>query len=100
MPVGFEPQQEKVPLAPEHILRVVNLWQETTKLMIWVTRNRREEPSTKFGSSLLERETTNSNPVDGLRCTHNIKECFVISSTIQIQQLLFIFGHTKTDLYQ
>ena len=54
MPVGFEPRQEKIPLAPEHILRVVNRWQEATKLMMWVTRNRREEPSTKVGLSLFE----------------------------------------------
>ena len=54
MSVGFEPRQGKIPLAPEHILRVFNRWQEATKLMTWITRNRREEPSTKVCSSLFE----------------------------------------------
>ena len=54
MPVGFEPRQEKVPLAPEHILRVVKRWQEATELMIWVTRIRREQLSAKVGLSFLE----------------------------------------------
>ena len=54
VPVGFEPRQEKVPLAPKHILRVISWWHEwATKLMIWAIRNRQEEPSTKVGYAFI-----------------------------------------------